>query len=112
VDSVIGPVDGDERLAEIAQGGFYRRSDVLLGHHDPHRAVVREDDFAVADLVLLPTEGMGAEGVVVDAQFGLLGHLGLADQAARRRIPPREPDARCLPNDAASPVAADEELGP
>ena len=30
VDPVIGPVDGDERLAEIAQGGFARGSDVLL----------------------------------------------------------------------------------
>ena len=69
VDPVVGPVDGDERLAEIAQGGFGRGSDVLLGHHDPHRAVVREDDLAVADLVLHPTEGMDAEGVVADAQF-------------------------------------------
>ena len=99
-------------LAEIAQGGFGRGSDVLLGHHDPHRAVVREDDLAVADLVLLPTEGMGAEGVVAHAQFRLLGHLDLGDQAARRRIPPRELDARCFPDDAASSVAADEILRP
>jgi hypothetical protein len=32
VDPVIGPVYGDERLAEVAQGGFGRGSDVLLGH--------------------------------------------------------------------------------
>ena len=37
VDPVVGPVDGDERLAEIAQGGFARGSDVLFGHHDPYR---------------------------------------------------------------------------
>ena len=37
VDPVVGPVDGDERLAEIAQGGFGRGSDVLFGQHDPHR---------------------------------------------------------------------------
>ena len=30
VDPVIGPVYGDERLAEIAQGGFGRGSDVLV----------------------------------------------------------------------------------
>ena len=30
VDPVIGPVDGDERLAEIAQGGFAGGSDVLV----------------------------------------------------------------------------------
>ena len=29
VDPVVGPVDGDERLAEIAQGGFARWPDVL-----------------------------------------------------------------------------------
>jgi hypothetical protein len=29
VDPVVGPVDGDERLAEIAQGGLARGSDVL-----------------------------------------------------------------------------------
>ena len=30
VDPVVGPVDGDEPLAEIAQGGFARGSDVPL----------------------------------------------------------------------------------
>ena len=38
MDPVIGPVDGDERLAEIAQGGFAGPADVLFGHHDPHRS--------------------------------------------------------------------------
>ena len=36
VDPVVGPVYGDQRLAEIAQGGFGRGSDVLLGHHHPY----------------------------------------------------------------------------
>ena len=40
VDPVVGPVDGDERLAEVAQGGLAGGSDVLLGHHDPHRPLV------------------------------------------------------------------------
>src|SRR5438045_9598699 len=34
VDPVIGPVYGDERLAEIAQGGFGRGADVLFSHQD------------------------------------------------------------------------------
>src|SRR5918994_2833392 len=38
VDPVVGPVYGDERLAEIAQGGFGRGSDVLFGHHDAYRS--------------------------------------------------------------------------
>jgi hypothetical protein len=37
VDPVIGPVYGDERLAEIAQGGFAGASEVLFGPYDPHR---------------------------------------------------------------------------
>ena len=112
VDPVIGPVDGDERLAEIAQGGFARGSDVLFGHHDPYRPAIRVDDLAVADLVLHPAEAMDAEGVVADAPFRLLGQLDLGDQAARRRIPPRELDAGCLADQAASSVAPDEILRP
>ena len=112
MDPVVGPVDGDERLAEIAQGGFARGSDVLLGHHDPYRPPIRVDHLAVADLVLHPAEGMDAEGVVADAQFRLLGHLDLGDQAARRRIPPGELDAGCLADQAASSVAPDEILRP
>ena len=37
MDPVICPAYGDERLAEIAQGGFGRGSDVPFSHHDPHR---------------------------------------------------------------------------
>ena len=37
VDPVIGPVYGDERLAEIAQGGFAGGPTCCFGHHDPHR---------------------------------------------------------------------------
>jgi hypothetical protein len=111
VDPVIGSVHGDERLAEIAQRGF-GRADVLFGHHDSHGAAVRVDHLAVADLVLHPTEGMDAALVAADPQLRLLGHLDLGDQAARRRIPPRELDARCFPDDATSSVAPDEVLRP
>ena len=58
-------------------------------------ARVLEDHLAVADLVLHPAEGMDAEGVAADAPFRLLGHLGLGDQVAGRRIPARE--SRCRP---------------
>jgi hypothetical protein len=37
MDPVVGPVDGDERLAEIAQRGFARGSDVPFGHQNPYR---------------------------------------------------------------------------
>ena len=52
VDPVIGPVDGDERLAEIAQGGLAGPAEALFGHHDPHRPPI-----------LQPAQAMDAEGV-------------------------------------------------
>ena len=104
VDPVIGPVYGDERLAEIAQGGFAGGSEVLLGHHDPHRPPI-----------LQPVDGMDAEGVVADAPFRRLpvsGHLDLGDQVARCRIPPGELDAGFFADQTASSVAPDEILRP
>jgi hypothetical protein len=93
--------DGDERLAQIAQGAFAGGADVLLGHHDPHGSPV-----------LQPAEGMGAEGVAVDAPLRLLGQLDLGDQEALRRIPPGELDAGCLTYHTASAVAPDEIIRP
>jgi hypothetical protein len=58
--------------------------------------------------ILQPAEGIDAEGVAADAPFRLLGHLDLGDQAARRRIPPRELDTGCLTDQTASSVAPDE----
>ena len=55
---------------------------------------------------------MRARGSAADAQFRLLGHLHLGDQAARGRIPPGELDAGCFPDQAASAVAPDEILRP
>ena len=37
VDPEVGAVHGDERLAQIAQGGLAAGPELLLGHHDPHR---------------------------------------------------------------------------
>lgn len=87
MDPVIGPVCGDERLAEIAQGGFGRGSDVLFGHEDAYPPPIP---------ILQPAEGIDAEGVAADAPFRLLGHLDLGDQVARCRIPPEELDAGCF----------------
>jgi hypothetical protein len=50
--------------------------------------------------------------VAADARLRLLGHLGLGDQVAGRRVPPRELDAGELPDQAASSVAPDEVFRP
>ena len=81
VDPEIGAVHGDERLAQIAQGGLAARPELLLGHDDPYRPPV-----------LQPVEGVDARGVVADAPRRFLGHLDLGDQVAPGGIPPRELD--------------------
>ena len=111
VDPVVGPVDGDETLAEIAQRGL-ARADLGLGQHDPDRSPFLVDHLAVLDLVLDLAQGMRARGRAADAQLRLLGHLDLGEQAARRRIPAGELDAGCLADQAASSVAPDEILRP
>ena len=110
MDPVVGPVDGDESLAEIIEGGFGRRADVFLGQHHAHRPSRLVDNLAVADLVLDLAQGMGPAGVAADAQLRLLGHLDLGDQAARRRVPPGKVDAGQLADQAAPAVASDEVL--
>ena len=112
MDPVIRPVDGDKRLAEIAQGGLTGLSGVLLGHHDPHWAPVQVDHLAVADLVLHPTEGVDAEGVAAGAPLRLLGELDLGDQVADGRIPAGKLDAGGFTDQTASDVSPDEILRP
>jgi len=68
VDPVVGPVDGDERLTEIAQCGFAGGSDLPFGQYDPHRPAI-----------LQPTEGMDAERILVKSPLRLLGHLDFGD---------------------------------
>src|ERR1700761_2842537 len=51
---------------------------------------------------------MDAEGVAVDTQWGLLGHLDLREQIARGRIPSGEVDASRLTDQTAPAVAPDE----
>ena len=92
VDPVVGPVDGDEALAEIAQGGL-ARADLGLGQHDPDRSPLLVDHLAVLDLVLDLAQGMRARGSAADAQFRLLGHLDLGEQGCSSSDPSR--GSRC-----------------
>jgi len=55
---------------------------------------------------------MDALVIAAEAPFRLLSHLDLGDQAARRRIPPRELDASRLADQTASSVAPDEIFRP
>ena len=112
MDPEIGPVYGDEPLAEIVQGGFGGGADVRLGQHDPHRPSLLVDHLAVADLVVHLAQGMLAGVIAADAQGRFLGHLDLGDQGARGRVPTGELDAGGLADQTASSVAPDEILPP
>jgi len=107
VDSEVGPVDGDEALAHVAQrglAGFHPR----FGQRDADRSARLVDDSAVADLVFDLADGVLARGGAADAQLRLLGHLGLGDEAARRRIPAGKLDPGGPADEAATSVAPDE----
>ena len=97
VDPVIGAVNGDERLADIAQGGFAVEPQLRLGQHDPGRPAI-----------LHLADPMDAARIPVKPPFRLLGRLDFGDQPARRRIPSGEFDAGRLANEAAAAIAADE----
>jgi hypothetical protein len=99
VDPVVGPVDGDERIADIAQSGVAIESQPRFGQHDPGRSAT----LHLADRV-------GARGVLVNPPLRLLAHLDFGDQPARRRIPSGEIDAGCLANQAAAAIAPNEIL--
>jgi hypothetical protein len=101
VGSEVGLEDGDQRLAELGQGGLGALPKLLLG-----------DDDAERPPILHPAEAVDAGSVVADALRRLLGRLDLGDQVALGRVPPRELDAGCLADQAASPVAPDEILRP
>ena len=79
-----------------------------FGQHDPDRSALLVDHLAVPDLVLDLAQRVRARGRATDAQFRLLGHLDLGEEAARGRVPAGEVDAGCLADQAASSVAPDE----
>jgi hypothetical protein len=82
MDPVVGPVDGDERIADITQSGVAIESQLRFGQHDPGRSAT----LHLADRV-------GAHGVLVNPPLRLLAHLDFGDQPTRRRIPSGEIDA-------------------
>src|SRR5207253_3534215 len=100
VNPVVGTPDGDERLAQIAQGGLTGVSDVPFGHQDPHQPTLQL------------AERVATDGVVVDAPWRLLGQVDLGDQGARGRLPSGELDAGRLADHAAPAVAPDEVARP
>src|SRR5438034_11843667 len=71
VDPVVGPVYGDEPLAEIAQGGLARVSNVRFGQHHAHRSTLLVDHLAALDLVRHLANGMRAGGSSADARVRL-----------------------------------------
>ena len=97
----IRPVHGDERLAEFVQAGVAGMFDLPFREHDPDRL----PRFP-------PTDGMGADAVVTEAELRFLGHLDLGDHPAGRRVQPGEVDTGFLADQTASSVAADEVLRP
>jgi hypothetical protein len=97
VNPVIGPVDRDEGLAEIAQRRLGSPVEVLLRHQDPHRSSILQ--FG---------ERMDAASIAANAPFRLLDQLDLGDQVADGWIPARELDAGGFADQAASAVTADE----
>ena len=100
VHPVIRPVDGDERLAEIAQGGLTGLSDVRFGHVDPHRSILQ------------PGEGMDANSVVAGPPFRLLVHLDMSDSGCWLSNPTRGTRYWLPCGQAATSVAPDEVFRP
>src|SRR5262245_27112919 len=96
VDPEIGAVHGDERLAEIAQGRLFAGPDLLFGHQNPHRSIVR------------PAEGMNAEGVAADAPLRLLGYLDLGDEVAGCRVRTRRINAGGFTDKTSSTITPDQ----
>ena len=101
MDPVIGAVNGDERLADIAQRRFAVEPQLRLGQHDPGRPAI-----------LHLADPMDAVRILMKPPFRLLGRLGFGDQPARRRIPSGKRDAGRLANQAAAAIAAHEILRP
>jgi hypothetical protein len=51
VNTVVGPVDGDERLAKVVEGRLVALHDVRLDQHTPHALPVLELAEAIDALV-------------------------------------------------------------
>jgi len=96
---MVGPVEGDERLAKVAQGRLVALPYVRLVQHHPRSLPV-----------LQLAEGIDAPRVTADAPRRLFGHLDLGNQVAEGRVPSRKVDTGSLADQAATAVASDEIL--
>src|SRR5262249_20147464 len=101
VDPVVCSVYGDQRRADIPQGGFIFGSYLPLGQPD-----------ARSLRILQLADRMGTHGVVTEAPLRLRRRLDLGDQPARRRIPSGKLDSGSFSDETASPVAPDEIFRP
>src|SRR3981189_3368711 len=108
MDSVICSAYGHECFAEIAQRGLGRGADILFSHHDAYGTFPGKDYLAVANFVLLPSEGMDTKGCALDPQWRPLRHLGLGEHAAGRRIPSSKLNAGSFADQTAASIAPDE----
>src|SRR6202167_3774305 len=108
MDSVICSPYGDECFAEIAQRGLGRGANILFSHHDAYGTFVGTDYLAVANFVRFPAKGMDTKCCAMDAQWRLLRHLGLGENAAGRSIPSSKLNARSFADHTAASIAPGE----
>src|SRR5262249_26477168 len=83
VNTVIRPVGGDERLAELAEGRLVAFADVLFFQNDAH-----------ALPVLVFAEGVRALFIAADSPRRLLRHLDLSLHDRDRSAPPARGPSR------------------
>src|SRR5205085_209940 len=99
VDTEVGTVDGDQRLAKVAEARLVALHDARLDQHHSRALAVVELADRIDALVAL-----------AHAPCRLARHRGLGDQVADRRIPARKLDPGLLADHAATAVTADEVL--
>jgi hypothetical protein len=90
MDPKVSAVHSDQRLAQFLQGGFATGSELLLS-----------GDHSIGPAIFQSVEAMDTGGIVANTRWRLLSHLDLGNQIALRGVPPREPDASHLADDAA-----------
>ena len=97
----VRPVGGDERPAEVLQGGFVGVVEPRLSNDDP-----------VGPSTLFPVDGTDAAPLGAHADLRLLVHFDLGDHPTSRGIQAGEVDASGLSDQTAPAVTPDEVLRP